>query len=334
MSAPRYRHADRLEWSSHAKLSDVQPLIAKSHDEFTKTRAIWRDNLQRAADRTPSNAIVMGFVLANYVNRRLGYAWPTNELLMADTGWSESTVKRSIDDLKTGGWVMWCKLGFQQPNGYRLAFSPSVVAGVQERLNLRLGRSLRAVRSDLIWLGSGASQVISDLSVRSDLTSQSGQIWPPIFTKEPHQGTLEEGAADGKVEVSARGADVAPARPSASPLSAPPARSVPALIDDVDDEPSPAVPVLRDDVDDTAPAAPAMAKSAPASDRLPFKEWVMLELGGGNRFVGVRRSTVVADLMGPIMKAGARHTAGPLVAAARAEAERREYLQAKMREAS
>jgi hypothetical protein len=84
---------------------------------------------------------------------------------------------------------------------------------------------------------------------------------------------------DGNLEALPAGTDVAPVLPSPSPSSSPPARPVPALVDDEDDTP-PAVPVLRDDVDDTAPAAPAAAKSAPAGDRLPFKEWVMLELGG------------------------------------------------------
>lgn len=336
-------------------------------DKRTHTGSI-RDleKVVRAMPEIGSSAFRVFTGIAAGLNEKSGQYFVTDEVLAVECGFRQrQSLWEARKQLKAAGLIDFESghLTKKKATIYWLTISAE---DVRDRLALLLDRKEEArskAKDDEPRRATVSKRLRSSAVERSDdrkqtLTQESpgplanayvGPL-PNAYTLHPQPFTPSDSSTDagldsgrtrgpfnlpaGEVEGSPAGTDVAPVLPSPSPSSAPPARSVPALVDDVDDEPSPAVPVLRDDVDDTAPAAPAMAKSAPASDRLPFKEWVMLELGGGNRFVGVRRSTVVADLMDPIMKAGARHTAGPLVAAARAEAERREYLQAKMREAS
>lgn len=112
----------------------------------------------------------------------------------------------------------------------------------------------------------------------------------------------------GNLEASPAGADLAPTLPSPSPSPSPPARSVPALVDDDEDDAPSAVPVLCDDPEPD-PAAQAA-----------FEREVFSWLGEGNVVRGRALAELIPVHMEKIHLAGSMISAGPMLMQARTAA--------------
>ncbi|MFC5504880.1 hypothetical protein [Bosea massiliensis] len=302
-------------------LTDVQALVWKDAEGFRRQRAKWLKWVRRIGDVRLSNMVWLLHVLsAEYMNADNGSAWPSIARLAADHGWSEPTVKRTFGQAVGWGFLIR-ERRHDSTNRYAMAFSPTVVAQIEERYALRMMPFERdKVGSNLISPPDASAadpEIKPDLTLGSNLISPSDQMrshpeikpdpqyLEPIPNKEPEEGYLQEKRL-GETETDESPRETL--RPSPSPSPAPPARSVPALVDDVDDEPSPAVPVLRDDPEPD-PAAQAA-----------FEREVFSWLGEGN----VVRGRALADLipvhMEKIHLAGSMTAAGPMLKQAKTAA--------------
>ena len=79
----------------------------------------------------PPRAKAVLLCIAEYHNDKAGYAWPTQQRIAADTGYSTRTVKRAVSDLHSLGLVNVARQKFSfhegnAPNRYYLVgYSPN-----------------------------------------------------------------------------------------------------------------------------------------------------------------------------------------------------------------
>ena len=68
--------------------------------------------------RLPPRAKAVLLCIAEYHNEKAGYAWPSQQRIAADTGYSIRTVKRAISDLKSLGLINIARQVFSFHEGY------------------------------------------------------------------------------------------------------------------------------------------------------------------------------------------------------------------------
>lgn len=230
-------------------LTDVEPLVWKDAEGFRRQRAKWLKWVRRIGDVRLSNMVWLLHVLsAEYMNADNGSAWPSIARLAADHGWSEPTVKRTFGQAVGWGFLIR-ERRHDSTNRYVMAFSPTVVAQIEERYALRMMPFERdKVGSNLISPPDASAadpEIKPDLTLGSNLISPSDQVrshpeikpdpqyLDPIPDREPEEGYLQEKRL-GETETEESPRETV--RPSPSPSPAPPARTVLALVDDDDDE--------------------------------------------------------------------------------------------------
>jgi hypothetical protein len=86
----------RLDMSREASHDHPAPVATQTHySSFAREKFVWLDQVRADAELTPL-AFMLAYVLANLVNDRKGYAWPSVARLAAECHVTENGVKKVI----------------------------------------------------------------------------------------------------------------------------------------------------------------------------------------------------------------------------------------------
>ena len=175
-----------------------------SVDTLTKDRMSWLDRIARDPNLSPG-AFRIAYVISGLINRETGDAWPGLDHLANVLSLDEKSIRRLVDELVSGGYLVKQRGGNGRPNRYRMQFSdrtemPDQADGRPDNnvhsADSRPDKYVRSAegRPDISARPEPAPEEQTGHFCPSDrtfLSMQTGHICPPISLKDLSEDLFE-----------------------------------------------------------------------------------------------------------------------------------------------